>query len=100
MNESVQLLTRDACSDDDGGRDAIARSYQILFKVFDERRLEFDDLLWRDIGDAVQAVRHFGVNVMENDQDWVAANNVNITFHIQKRGRKCTLHEVVHSYVC
>jgi general secretion pathway protein A len=99
MNELVQLFARDARSDEDGNREAIARSYQKLFNITDERRLALNDLRWRDVGDAVQGVGHFGVTVKEKGRDWESSYRGDISLRIQKRDGQVLITKLDHSYV-
>jgi hypothetical protein len=99
MNELEQLFARDARSDEDGNREAIARSYQKLFNVTDERRLALNDLHWQDVGDAVQGVGHFGVTVKEKGRDWESSYRGNISLRIQKRDGQVLITELDHSYI-
>ncbi len=99
MNELVQLFARDARSDEDGNREAIARSYQKLFNITDERRLALNDLRWRDVGDAVQGEGHFGVTVKEKGRDWESSYRGNISLRIQKRDGQVLITKLDHSYV-
>ena len=98
MNELIQLFASDARSDDDDNREAIARSYQKLFNVTDERRLALNDLRWRNIGDAVQGVGHFGVTVKEKGRYWESSYSGNISVRIQKRDGQVLITELDHSY--